>query len=50
MKAERIEFENRKLYIIFEQMDMSLTQYIKRKGRRLGVRLDENNEIRILMK
>lgn len=41
MKAERIEYENRRLYIIFEMMDMSLTQYIKRKGRRLGVRLDE---------
>lgn len=25
MKAERIEFENRKLYIVFEMMDMSLT-------------------------
>jgi len=34
MKAERIEFENRKLYIVFEMMDMSLTQYIKKKGKR----------------
>lgn len=41
MKAERIEFENRKLYIVFEMMDMSLTQYIKKRGRRMAQRLDE---------
>lgn len=41
MKAERIEFENRKLYIVFEMMDMSLTQYIKKRGRRGVHRLDE---------
>jgi hypothetical protein len=26
--------ENRKLFIIFEKMDMSLTQYIKKKGKK----------------
>jgi hypothetical protein len=50
MKAERIEFENRKLYIVFEKMDMSLTQFIKKKGRKGSVLLNENNEIKILMK
>lgn len=25
MKAQRIEYENRKLYVVFELMDMSLT-------------------------
>jgi len=50
MKAERIEFENRKLYIVFEKMDMSLTQFIKKKGRKGTVLLNENNEIKIIMK
>jgi len=49
MKAERIEYENRKLFIVFEQMDMSLTQFIKRKVKS-GQKLDEQNEIKILMK
>ena len=49
MKAERIEYENRKLFIVFEQMDMSLTQYIKRKVK-AGQKLDEQGEIKILMK
>ena len=50
MKAERIEFENRKLYIVFEMMDMSLTQYIKKRGRRGVNRLDEQAEIKVIMK
>lgn len=50
MKAERIEYENRRLYIVFEMMDMSLTQYIRKRGRRGAYRLDEQNEIRIIMK
>ena len=50
MKAERIEFENRKLYIVFEKMDMSLTQYIKKKGRKGSVLLNESAEIKILMR
>ena len=49
MKAERIEFENRRLYLILERMDMSLTQYIKKKSKK-GLRLDESREIRTIMK
>ena len=50
MKAERIEFENRKLYIVFKQMDMSLTQFIKKKGKKGLMQLNENGEIKVLMK
>ena len=50
MKAERIEYENRRLYMILEKMDMSLTQWIKKKGRKGMVRLDEQREIRTIMK
>ena len=50
MKAERIEFENRKLYIVFKQMDMSLTQYIKKKGKKGLLQLNESGEIKVLMK
>ena len=32
MKADRIEFENKRLYLVFENMDMTLTQYIRKKG------------------
>jgi hypothetical protein len=32
MKAERIEYENRRLYLAFEMMDMTLTQWIKKVG------------------
>lgn len=31
MKAERIEYDNKKLYIVFEKMDMNLSEYIKKK-------------------
>ena len=41
MRAERIEYESRRLYLIFERMDMSLTQYIKKKGRKGLIKLDE---------
>jgi hypothetical protein len=50
MKAERIEFENRRLYLVFEKMDLSLTQYIRKRGRKGLVRLEEDNEIRTIMK
>ena len=50
MKAERIEFENRKLFIVFEKMDMSLTQFIKKKGKRGQCLLNENHEVKVLMK
>jgi hypothetical protein len=50
MKAERIEFENRRLYLVFEKMDLSLTQYIRKRGRKGLVRLEEDSEIRTIMK
>jgi len=43
MKAERIELEKGRLYIVFELMDMSLTQYIKKKGRKGQIQLDEDH-------
>ena len=50
LKAEKIEYENRKLYIIFEKMDMNLSDYIKKRGRKGLVRLDEQNEIKTIMR
>ena len=50
LKAEKIRFENRKLYVVFEKMDMSLTQWIKKKGNRAKVKLNEDTEIRVIMK
>lgn len=50
MKAEQIELENRRLYIVFERMDLSLTQWIKKKGRKGMVKLNEDSEIRVIMK
>jgi renal tumor antigen len=50
MRAERIEYENSRLYLVFEKMDMSLTQFIRKKGKKNQVRLDETNEIRTLMR
>jgi renal tumor antigen len=50
LKAERIEYENRKLYLIFEKMDMSLTEYIKKKSRKGLVKLDEKTEIRVIQR
>jgi len=50
MKAEKIEFENRRLYLVFERMDMSLTQYIRKRGRKGLVKLDEDTEIKTIMK
>jgi len=34
MKAEKIELEKGRLFIVFELMEMSLTQYIKKKGQK----------------
>jgi serine/threonine protein kinase len=31
MKAERIEYDNKRLFIVFEKMDMNLSEYIKKK-------------------
>lgn len=50
MKTERIEYDNRRLYLVFECMDMSLTQYIKKKGRKNLVKLDEKHEILTIMR
>ena len=50
MKAERIQLENRRLYIVFERMDLSLTQWTKKKGRKRKVKLSEDTEIRVIMK
>ena len=50
MKAERIEYENRRLYIVYQKMDLSLTQYIKKKGRKAMLKLDEDLEIKTIMK
>lgn len=50
MKAERIELENRRLYIVFERMDLSLTQWIKKKSRSGFNKLNEDSEIRVIMK
>lgn len=50
LKADRIELENRRLYIVFERMDMSLTQWIKKKGRKGAVKLNEDSEIRVIMR
>jgi renal tumor antigen len=50
MKAERIEYDNRRLYLVFECMDMSLTQYIKKRGRKGLIKLDEKHEILPIMK
>jgi serine/threonine protein kinase len=50
MKAERIEYDNRRLYLVFECMDMSLTQYIKKRGRKGLIKLDEKHEILTIMK
>ena len=48
MKAEHIDFENRKLYVFFPRMDMNLTQFIKKKIKRGKGKLDENTEIRTI--
>jgi hypothetical protein len=50
MKAEKIEYDNRRLYLVFECMEMSLTQYIKKKGRKGLIKLDEKHEILPIMK
>ena len=50
MKAHRIEYENRKLFIVFDLMEMSLTQYIKKIGRKGLVKMDEDSQIKVIMK
>lgn len=50
MRAESIEYENRRLYLVFDKMEMSLTDYIKKKGRKGLIKLNEQHEIRVIMK
>ena len=50
MRAERIEFDNKRLYLVQELMDETLTQFIKRKGRKRTVQLSEDDEIKIIMR
>lgn len=50
MKAEKIDYDNRKLYVFFEPMEMNLTQYIKKKAKRGKGRLEEMSEIRVITK
>ena len=48
MKADHIDFDNRKLYVFFQPMDMNLTQFIKKRFKRGKGRLDEATEIKII--
>ena len=50
IRADKIEYENRKLIIVFEKMDMSLSEYIKKRGRKGLLKLDEQSEIKVIMK
>lgn len=50
LKADLIEFDNRKLYAFFDKMDMSLTDYIKKKGKKNLVKLSESDEIKTIMR
>ena len=45
-----MDYENRRLYLVFEKMDMSLTQYIKKIGRKGMNKLDEQSQIKTIMK
>ena len=47
MKSEKIELEMRKLYILFEKMDMSISQFIKKKS---NTTMSENKIIKPVMK
>ena len=47
--SERIEYENRKLYVVFQMMENNLSDWIKRKGKKGMVRLDEDAEIKVIM-
>ena len=49
LKAEKIQFEYRRLFVVFEKMDMSLTDWIKKKGHRGMVKFNEDSEIRVIM-
>lgn len=50
MKAESIEYENKRLFIVFELMEMSLTQFIRKRLKTSNGKLDERTEILPLCK
>ena len=50
IRAEQIDCENRKLIIVFEKMEMSLSEFIKKRGRKGLLKFDELSEIRLIMK
>lgn len=47
MKAERIEYDNKRLFIVFEKMDMNLSEYIKKKR---GISPHDRQDICTIMK
>jgi serine/threonine protein kinase len=49
LKAEKIEYENRKLFIVFEKMELNMSDWIKKKGQKGMVKLDEE-EIKTVMR
>ena len=50
LKADSIEYDNRKLYAIFELMEMSLTQFLRKRAKMAKPMLDENTEVKVIMK
>ena len=50
LKAETVEYDNRKLYAIFELMEMSLTQFLRKRAKMAKPMLDENTEVKVIMK
>ena len=49
VQVKKIQFENGTLFIVFEHLDMNLTEFMKEKARKEGRKLTEE-EIRIIMK
>jgi len=49
VQTRRIQFENGTLYIVFEHLDMNLTEFMKEKLRKESRKLREE-EVRIIMK
>jgi hypothetical protein len=50
MKSEAIHYDNKRVYAVFELMDMSLTQYMRKRSKQKVNKLEEVTEIRVLMK
>ena len=50
MKAESIEYENSRLYVIFELMEMSLTQFMRKRSKQSHAKLEEQTEIKTIMR